>query len=179
MGSGSITVVHRGVEHPVELLLLQDEQVIETLAPYTAEKAFTDGIGSRGVIRRFESLDATRVGNPSEARSKFAIVIPDEIFRPLSKGCNLPQLLCGPGVGRISWKSVDADVDHLPRAQFDDEESEERMEKKVGDRETRHRPRFAQHECAGRSPSSDPLVESCAPVAYISGWFVCRRVDPA
>jgi hypothetical protein len=140
MGSGSITVVHRGVEHPVELLLLQDEQVIETLAPYTAEKAFTDGIGSRGVIRGCEHLDATRVGNPSEARSKFASVIPQKVFRSLSIRGGFSQLLCNPSVGRRTWKSVDAHMDHFPRAQFDNEESRERMEKEVGDRETRHRP---------------------------------------
>jgi hypothetical protein len=110
----------------VELLLMQDEQVIETLAPYTAEKAFTEGIGSRGVIGGCEYLDATRVGDPSEARSNFALVIPDEVFRSLSIRCGFSQVLRNPGVCR---SSCDAHMDHFARAQEGVEESRERTEK--------------------------------------------------
>ena len=46
------------------LLLMQDEHMVEALTPDTAEEPLTDGIGSRGVIRRFENLNATRPGNP-------------------------------------------------------------------------------------------------------------------
>ena len=46
MWPGSIEVLNVGVEHAVELLLMEDEQVIETLASHTSEKPFTDGIGS-------------------------------------------------------------------------------------------------------------------------------------
>jgi len=47
MRPGSVEVVYICVEHPVELLLLQDEQMIESLMPHTAQEAFTDRIGSR------------------------------------------------------------------------------------------------------------------------------------
>ena len=53
MRLGSVEVVDIRVEYPLELLLMQDEQVIETLASHTSEKAFTDGVRSRGVIRGF------------------------------------------------------------------------------------------------------------------------------
>ncbi len=130
MRPGLVEVLGIGVEYSVELLLLEDEQMIEALAPHTPEKAFTDGIRSRGVIWYCENLDVTRLGNPCEAHPELAIMITDEILRPLSKGGGLPQPLGGLLVGRIS---CDADVDHLPRVQFDDEESEERMEKQVSD----------------------------------------------
>jgi hypothetical protein len=43
MWSGLIEVQDRGVEHPLKLLFMQDEQVIETLATHTAQKALADG----------------------------------------------------------------------------------------------------------------------------------------
>ncbi len=49
MRPGLVEILDRGAQHTVELLLMQDEQVIETLAPYTAQKAFTEGMRSRGV----------------------------------------------------------------------------------------------------------------------------------
>jgi hypothetical protein len=42
--SDLIEVLDRGSKDTMQLLLLEDEQVIETLAPHTAQKAFTDGI---------------------------------------------------------------------------------------------------------------------------------------
>ena len=137
MGPGSIEVIHIGVEYPVELLLMQDEQMIETLASHTSEKAFTDGIHSRGFIRCFENLNVTRLRNPREAQPKLAIIIPDEVLRLLAIGGGLPKLLCGPSVGRIS---CDADVDHSASFQFDNEEGKQRAKEEVGDWETRRRP---------------------------------------
>ena len=55
---GSIEVLHIGMKDAVQLLLLQDEQVIETFATHTAQKPFTDGIGAWRVIRGFQDLDA-------------------------------------------------------------------------------------------------------------------------
>ena len=67
MRPGLIEVEQIRMKHPVELLLMQDEQVIETLAPHTSQKTLTDGIRARGVIRSFENLNATRMRNPSQA----------------------------------------------------------------------------------------------------------------
>jgi hypothetical protein len=47
----SIVVLNICGKYAVELLLMQDDQVVETLTPYTSETSFTDGIRSRGVIR--------------------------------------------------------------------------------------------------------------------------------
>ena len=62
MRPGTIEVVHIRVEHPVELLLMEDEQMIEALTSYTSQEPLTDGIRSRSVIRSFENLDVTRIG---------------------------------------------------------------------------------------------------------------------
>jgi hypothetical protein len=70
---------------------MQDEQVIETLASHTPKKAFTDSIRLRSVIRYFENLDSTRLRNPCEVHPKLAIVITDEMLRPLSIGGGFPN----------------------------------------------------------------------------------------
>jgi hypothetical protein len=127
---GSVEVVHIRVEHTVELLLMQDQEMIEALTPYTSQKTLTDGIRARGVIRSFEHLDMTRIGNPREAHPKLAIVITDEVLRPHTKGGGDPSLLCGPSIGGIP---CDTNMDYSARVSFDDEESIDRPEKQVGD----------------------------------------------
>jgi hypothetical protein len=58
---------------------------------------------------------------------------------------------------------------HFARVQFDDKEGIERPEKQVGNRETRHRPRSAQHACLGRFSNSGLVALQCVLVACISG----------
>ena len=137
MRPGSVEVHHICVEHALELLLMQDEQMIETLTSHTTQEALTDGIGSRSRIRSFEHLDVTGLGNPIEGHPKLAIVITDEILRSHPIGCGFSKLLCRP---RVGGRSCDAHVDHLPGVQFDDEEGEERVEEEIGDRQEVARP---------------------------------------
>ena len=104
--------------------------MVQALTSDAAQEALADRIRSRGVIRRLEKLDATRLGNSRESHAKLAIVIPDEVLRSYAKGGGFPQLLCGPSISR---RSCDADVDHLPRVQFDNEEDELPAEEEIGD----------------------------------------------
>ena len=130
MRPGLVEVEHIHVKHTMELLLLQDEQMIEALAPYTAQKPFTHGIHSRSVTRYCENLDVTCLRNPCEDHPELAIMITDEVLRPHTIGGGLPQLLCGPRVGRTS---CDADMHHFARVQFDDEERKKRTEEQISD----------------------------------------------
>ena len=132
MRPGSVEVAYISVEYPLKLFLMQDEQMIEALTPYTAEESLTDGIRARGVRRGFKNLNVTRLRNPSEANAKLAVVIMDEVLRPHTKGGGFPKLLCSPSV---SGRSCHADVDHFARVQFDDEEGEQRAEEEIRDRE--------------------------------------------
>jgi hypothetical protein len=100
MRPGSIEVLDIGMKDTVQLLLLEDEQVIETLTTDTPQKAFTDRIGPWCVIRRDEHLDAARVCDSSETGSKRAVMITDEVVRRLPIGSCLTQLLGSPGVDR-------------------------------------------------------------------------------
>ncbi len=66
----------------------------------------------------------------SEMGSKLAVIITDEILGSLSIRSRLPQLLCGPSVGR---KSCHPDMHDLPRGQFDEEKRKERAKEEIGD----------------------------------------------
>ena len=114
------------------LLLMQDEQTIETLTSHTAQEPLTDGIGTWGMIGRFEQLDATGLGNPREGHAKLAIVIADEVLRSHPKGRGFAKLLRRP---RVGGRACHADMDHFARVQFDNEEGEERAEEEIRDRQ--------------------------------------------
>ena len=88
---------------------MQDEQMIVALTPDTAEEPLTHGIRAWDVSRSFKNLDVTCLHNPSEAHSKLAIVITDEVLRPHTKGGGFPKRFGSP---RVDGKSCHADVDH-------------------------------------------------------------------
>ena len=132
----------------MQLLLLQDEQVIESLATHAAQKMFTDGIGQWRVIGRFQDLDAASLGNPRESHPKLAIVISDEILRPHTKSRGFAKLLGSPCV---SGRACHTDVDHFARVQFDDEEGEERTEEQVS-----HEKKVAHPDLLGLSANERP-----------------------
>ena len=119
MRSGSIEVLDIGTQDTMQLLLLEDEKVIETLSTHAAQKPFTDCIGSWCVVRRGEHLDAAGCGYANE------------IVRRLSIGSRLPHLLGGPGVGRRSWRFVDTHMDDFTRAHIDYEEGKQRAKEEV------------------------------------------------
>ncbi len=86
MRSGLIEVLHIGLKDTMQLLLLEDEKVIETLSPHTPQKPFTNRIGPWRMAGRFEYLDAARCCHASETGSKLVITITNEIVRRLSIG---------------------------------------------------------------------------------------------
>ena len=88
---GSIEVLNRGTKDTIQLLLVKDEQVIQTLAAHTAHKPFTDRIGAFRVIRCFQDLDAAGCGHASETGSKLVITITDEILRTRTISGGFPK----------------------------------------------------------------------------------------
>ena len=56
MGSCLVEVDYIRIEHTLELLLMQDEQMIEAFLTNTSQEAFTDGIGSGSVNGILSSL---------------------------------------------------------------------------------------------------------------------------
>ena len=128
MWSCPIEILDVGTQDTMQPLLIEDQHVIQALSPNTSQKAFTDGIGSWRMIGRFENLDVACCCNSSETGPKLAIMIANEIFRRVSIRSRLPQLLCGPSIGR---RARHPDMDDFPRFQFDEEKREERPKEQV------------------------------------------------
>ena len=105
--------------------------------PDTPQKAFTDRIGPWRMNWRFENLNGTRGRHTSEAGPKFAIVITNQVLWRLPVGSSFSQLLGDPGIGR---RACHADVDHLSRLQFDEEERKEWSKEEISDLEEVARP---------------------------------------
>jgi hypothetical protein len=91
MGSGLVEVRHIRLEHPLELPLLNNQQMVEACLPYTPQKAFTDRIASGSVLRGREQFDATGRRHPQETGSNLAIMIPYQILGSLPRRGSLPE----------------------------------------------------------------------------------------
>jgi hypothetical protein len=98
MGSCLIEVDHIRIEHALELLLLQDQQMVQAFLSHTPQKAFADRVGSWGLNRRCEDLDRARFRYPSEARPELAIVITNQVLRcePIRGGVSQFTAVVGP-----------------------------------------------------------------------------------
>jgi hypothetical protein len=91
MGSCPIEGGHILIEHALELLLVEDQEVIQPFATNAAEKPFTDGVRSWGLIRCSEECDGGRGCHMSKARPELAIVITHQILRCLSIRRSFPE----------------------------------------------------------------------------------------
>jgi hypothetical protein len=80
MRSGQVEVCHIHIEHALERLLMEDQQMVKTFLSHTPQKAFADRICSWRVIRCFKNLNGTRGRHPSETGAKFTIIITNEIL---------------------------------------------------------------------------------------------------
>ena len=110
MRSCPVEVHHILIEHALQLLLAEDQQMVKALLSYTPQEAFADRIGLWRMIGRFEDLNCTRCRHVSKARPKFAIVSTNQIRWRLPIGSSFPELLRTPGIGR---RSGDSDMDYL------------------------------------------------------------------
>src|SRR5690242_1608611 len=111
MRSCLVEVGHIRLEYTLELLLMKNQQMIETLLPNAPQEALADHIGSWSAIGGLEQLDATGCRHSSKARPEFAVVITNEIFRRLPIGGGFSQVLGHPGTG---GRACHADMDDLP-----------------------------------------------------------------
>ena len=130
MWSCQVEVGHIPIENPLELLLVEDQQVVKAFLSYTSQEAFADRISSGSVIRRFKNLHVTRGRHSSETGAKFTIVIPNQILWCLPIRRGFSELLRHPWISR---RPCHAHVDDLPRLEFDDEERKERSKEEICD----------------------------------------------
>jgi hypothetical protein len=119
MGSCLVEVRHIRIEDALKLPLVEDQQVVKAFLPHASQKAFTGCIGSRSVIGGSEHFNSTRCRDSRETGPKLVIVITEQILGGLPIGSGFPKLLRHPSIGRGSGN---ADMNHSPCLEFDDEE---------------------------------------------------------
>src|SRR5260370_1097812 len=116
-----------------------------------------------------EQLDATGRCHPEEIGSKLAIIITYQILGSLPIGSRFPELLGHPGIGR---RSRDADVEHLPRLQFDEEEGKKRAKEEVAHLQEVTSPDLCSVSAQkGGPPLSSWLVGANRPHVFLNGSF--------
>ena len=130
MGSCLVEVAHIGMEHALELLLVEDQQMVEAFLSDAPQEALADRIGSGCMNRRLENLNATGCRHASKARPEFVIVITNQVLGCLSIGRGFSQLLRHPGIGR---RACHSDMDHPSGLEFNEEEGKERSKEEIGD----------------------------------------------
>lgn len=84
--------------HAMQMQFPQDQDMVETFSPHTAQEPFTDRICLRRTIRRLQNFDGRAHGNPRESFPLFTIAIPNQETRCLAERRGFAQLLGHPGV---------------------------------------------------------------------------------
>ena len=78
MRTGGVVVMRVFLQHPPEMSLVQDEQLIEAFLPNCAHPAFGYGIGLRRTKGRTNNFKAFRDEDLVEAASEFTVAIMNE-----------------------------------------------------------------------------------------------------
>ncbi len=73
--SRAIEVCHVFPDHPVQLLLPQNQDVVETFSPYTSPEPLTNRIRLGRTLRRLQDTDRCARRDPREGVPIFAIAI--------------------------------------------------------------------------------------------------------
>lgn len=127
--SGSVEVSGVLAEYATKMLFAQDDHLVEALAANAAEEALADGVHVRRAHCRRDDPDTRAGGYAVELRAEFAIVAQEQL-RSDPALRRVAQLLGSPGRARTSRNR---EMNHLARAQVDDEEREQRPEPHIID----------------------------------------------
>ena len=116
-----------------EMLLIENEQVIETFGPQRSDPALGDGIGARRSERSADLPDAEAAQSPIEGRAIATVTIMNEEPRCLMVPATaFDKLLCHPiGCRMLRYP----DVQDFPAGVMNDEEDVERPEEDCLDAE--------------------------------------------
>lgn len=119
-------------EHGPQRLLVQDDEVVEALAPERADDPFRNGVRPRRADGRQERFDAEHFGSPTEVSSVAADTITDEVAWLVSPRRGFEQLAPGRRGGRVGGH---VEVNRLLPPVGDEEEDAQRLEGERLDRE--------------------------------------------
>jgi hypothetical protein len=130
MRSILIVVFDISFHHPEQLLFTKDKQVIQTLAAYGTDEAFTHGIGFGRTNGCPHDIDRGSLSNRGKTLPIVPVVVPNEILGALLKRGRFAQLLSNPS---IRWMTGHAQMDNASRTEFDDDKDEKGAKEDIGD----------------------------------------------
>src|SRR5437764_11964650 len=88
-------------EYRREMLLVQDAQVVQALAPERADASLDHGVGPRARYGRGNGIDADSSGPLAEVAPRDRVMITEQMAWLVTPGRRLNQLLPHPGRGRV------------------------------------------------------------------------------
>ncbi len=129
MGPGAIEIGDVFAEHPLEVPLIEDQQVIETFLPHRADPALGVRIRFGCVVRCSDDRDTLSSEYGIKGGGEFRIsVVDQEAHRDcalLDLPTHLPRLLCHPGRRRAGRAPSDVDPS---RAEFNGKQDVDRRQ---------------------------------------------------
>ncbi len=102
MRPGAVEVRDVLPEDTSEMGLPQDEDMVQALAPHAAQEPLAGGVLPGRAIRRAQLLDARGGGDAGEGRAVRAVVVAEQVARPLAERRRLAQLLGDPRI--VGWR---------------------------------------------------------------------------
>ena len=108
------------------MTFVQDDDVVQTLAPDRADYPFDVRILPGGFGSRHDVLDAHGGNCGPEGRAVNAVSVPDQVPRPCVPGEGLPDLLCSPRGRRLCRDRNMHDPAPVMAKHHEDEENRER-----------------------------------------------------
>ena len=108
------------------MTFVQDDDVVQTLAPDRADYPFDVRILPGGSGSRHDFLDAHGGNRGPEGRAGNAVSVPDQVPRPCGPGEGLPDLLCNPRGRRLYRDRNMHDPAPVMAKHHEDEENGER-----------------------------------------------------
>src|SRR5579871_6577377 len=116
------------VDHPPDVLLAENQNMVQTVAPDRANEPFAERVRFGGIQRRVDEFDPETCDRMVKLQPVFVIVIADEEARLYPKRSGFAHLLGNPGIG---GRAGHADMYHPSGAVLDDEEQEYSAKKQV------------------------------------------------
>ena len=116
-------------QNRVQVLLIQDDDVIEALAPHGADDSLGDGVRARGPDRREQGRGPERPGACGKVRAVGAVTVPDKLAGGPAPRRRLDELTPDPGGGRVRG---DVDMDQLTPVVGDEHQNVEGSKRQGG-----------------------------------------------
>jgi len=103
MWTGVIEILDVFPDHAMQVPFSQNQDVIKTFSPHTAQKLFAERVGFRSAIGRLQDFNRASLRDSHEGfpTQSVAIAIPNQKARRLAVRRGFAQLLRDPGVSRV------------------------------------------------------------------------------